>query len=66
MISVMVSGAVIRVFGSRWSRNKNYEICICCFSAQACSIKKKSKDWLAWNQDKMSKQSDMSTRGLLF
>ena len=29
-------------------------------------LRRKSKDWLAWNQNNVSEWSDMSTRGLLF
>jgi len=37
-----------------------------CFSAKPGSLIRKSKDWLARNQDNVSEWSDMSTRGLLF
>jgi hypothetical protein len=29
------------------------------------SLKNKSKDWLAWNQDNVSKWNNMSTHGIL-
>jgi hypothetical protein len=29
------------------------------------ALRRKSKDWLDWNQDNLSEWSDMSTRGLL-
>ena len=41
-------------------------ICIDCLSAKHASLRRKSKDWLAQNQDNVSKWADMSTRGLLF
>jgi hypothetical protein len=41
-------------------------ICICCFSAKHAVLKRKSKDWLARNQDNMSEWGDMSICGLLF
>jgi len=43
------------------SRPKNYKIGIHCFSAKHAAFRKKSKDWLAWNQNNMSEWSDMST-----
>jgi hypothetical protein len=30
------------------------------------ALRRKSKDWLAWNQNNVSEWSNMSTRGLLF
>jgi hypothetical protein len=41
-------------------------ICICCFSAKHAVLKRKSKDWLARNQDNVSEWGDMSIRGMLF
>jgi len=38
----------------------------CCFSAEHVSLRRKSKDWLARNQNNVSELSNMSTRGLLF
>jgi hypothetical protein len=38
----------------------------CCFSAKQAALRRKSKDWLARNQDNMSEWGDMSIRGLLF
>jgi hypothetical protein len=42
------------------------EIGICCFSAKHAALRRKSKDWLTWNQDNVFKWGDMSTRRLLF
>ena len=42
---------------------KDYQICICCFSAKKTPLK---QIILARNQDNVSEWSDMSTRGLLF
>jgi hypothetical protein len=44
---------------------KDYEIGICCFSAKHAALRRKSKDWLARNQNNVSEWSDMSTAGLL-
>ena len=35
-----------------WSgQTKDYKIGICCFSAKHAALRRKSKDWLAQNQD---------------
>jgi hypothetical protein len=39
---------------------------MCCFSAEYAALWRKSKDWLARNQNNVSEWSDISTRGLLF
>jgi hypothetical protein len=44
----------------------DYKIGICCFSAKHAALRRKSKDWLAQNQNNVSEWSDMSTRGTLF
>ena len=66
MVSVLVSSAVDRRFEPRSGQTKDYKIGICCFSAKHAASRRKSKDWLARNQNNLSEWSDMSTRGLLF
>ena len=66
MVSVLTSSAVDRGFGPRLGQTKDYEIDICCFSAKHAALRKRSKDWLARNQNNVSEWSDMSIRGLLF
>ena len=66
MVSVVAPSAVDRGFDPRSGQTKDYKIGICCFSAKHASLSRKSKDWLAWNQNNVSEWSDMSTRGLLF
>jgi hypothetical protein len=66
MVSVLASSAVDRGFERRSGQAKDYEIGICCFFAKHASLKRKNKDWLARNQNNVSKWSDMSTRGLFF
>jgi hypothetical protein len=39
---------------------------MCCFSAKHAALRRKSKDWLARNQNNVSEWSDISTSGLLF
>jgi hypothetical protein len=38
-----------------------FKIGICRFSSKHAALRRKSKNWLAWNQDNMSKWIDMST-----
>jgi hypothetical protein len=66
MVSMLASSAVDRGFDPRSGQTTDYKIGICCFSAKPAALRRKNKDWLAWNQDNVSEWSDMSTRGLLF
>ena len=66
MVSVLASSALDRGFEPRSGRTKDYKIGIYCFSAKHVTLRRKSKDWLARNQNNVSEWSDMSTRGLLF
>ena len=66
MVSVLASSAVDRGFEPRSGQTKDYNIGICCFSAKHAALRRKSKDWLARNQNNVSEWSDISTRGLLF
>ena len=45
------SSAVDRGFKPRLGQTKYYKIGIYCFSAKHTAIRRKSKGWLAWNQD---------------
>ena len=66
MVSVLDSSAVDREFEPRSGQTKDYKIGIVCFSAKNTTLRSKSKNWLARNQNNMSEWSDMSTCGLLF
>jgi hypothetical protein len=66
MISVLASSAVDRGFKPRSCKMKDYKIGICCFSAMHAALRRKSKDWLARNQDNVSESGGMSIRWLLF
>jgi hypothetical protein len=66
MVRVLSSSVVDRGFEPRSGQTKDYKIDICCFSAKHTALRSKSKDWLAQNQNNVSKWSDMSIRGLLF
>jgi len=44
--------------GRTWTRSgqtKDYTIGICCFSAKHASLRRKSKDWLAQNENDVPK-----------
>jgi hypothetical protein len=66
MVRWLVSNAVARGFEPRSGQTKDYEIGICCISAKNAALRRKSKDWLARNQENVSEWSDMSICGLLF
>jgi len=66
MVGVLASSAVGRGCQSRSDQTKDYTIDICCFSTKHTALRRKSKDWMARNQNNVSEWSDMSTRGLLF
>jgi hypothetical protein len=66
MVSVLASSAVDRGFEPLSGQTKDYKIGICCFSAKHAALNRKSKDWLARNQNNVSEWSDMSTHRLLF
>ena len=63
---VLALSAVDRGFEPRSGQTKDYEIGICCFSAKHAALRRKSKDWLAWNQDNVSQflSVDCCFRGL--
>ena len=54
MVSVLASSAVDRGFEPRSGQSKDYKIGICCFSVMHAASRRKSKDWLAWNQNNVS------------
>ena len=68
MVSVLSSSVVDRdrEFESRLGQTKDYKICICCFSDKHVALRRKTKCWLARNQNNVSEWSDISIRGLLF
>ena len=66
MVSMLASSAVDRGFEPQSGHTKDYKIDICCFSGKHAALRRKSKDWLARNQDNVSEWGYMSLRGLLF
>ena len=55
MAGVLASSAVDRGFKLRLGQIKDYKIDICCFTAKHSALRSKSKDWLARNQNNVSK-----------
>ena len=51
MFSVFAPSVVGRGFEPRSGQTKDYKIVFCCFSAKHAALRRKSKDWLARNQD---------------
>ena len=66
MVRVLTSSVVDRGLEPLSGQTKDYKIGICCFSTKHAALRRKSRDWLALNQNNMSEWSDMSNRGLLF
>jgi hypothetical protein len=66
MVRMLASSAVDLHFEPRSGLTKDYEMGICCFCAKHAALRRKSKDWLARNQDNVSEWGDMSIRRLLF
>ena len=54
MVSVVASSAVDRGCVPRSGQTKNYKIGICCTYTKHAALRRKSKDWLARNQDNVS------------
>ena len=63
IIVIKMSNAVGRGFEPRSCQTKDYKIGICCFSTKHVALRRKSKDWLALNQDSVSEWGDMSISG---
>ena len=51
IVSVLASSAVDHGFESWSGQTKDYKIGICRFSAKHAALRRKSKDWLARNQN---------------
>jgi hypothetical protein len=54
MVSVLAASALHRGFERRSGQTNKYKIGICCFFVKHASLRRKNKDWLAWNQDNVS------------
>ena len=64
MGGVLASSVVDHGFEPRSGQTKDYKIGICCLFAKHAALRRKSKDWLARNQDNVSKWGDISILGL--
>ena len=53
-VSMLTSSVVDRGFEPLSGQTKDYKIGICCFSAKHAALRRKSKDWLARNQNNVS------------
>jgi hypothetical protein len=53
MVTMLVSSAVDCVFEPRLDQTRDYKIDICFLSAKHTALRRKSKDWLAQNQENM-------------
>ena len=62
MISMLTTSVVCRGFESRSGQTKDNTIGICYFSAKHAALRRKSKDWLARNQDNVSVEQYVNPR----
>ena len=51
---MLAASAVERGFEPLSCQTKDYKIGICCFSTKHAILRRKSKDWLALNQDNVN------------
>ena len=65
MVSILTLSLVDHGFEPRSGKTKDYKIGICCFSTKQTALKRKSKDFLAQDQDDVSELSDRPTYELL-
>jgi hypothetical protein len=66
MVSVLPSSGIDHVFKTWSCGTKDSYIGTCCFSTKHTTLVRKRNDWLARNQDNVSKCGEMSTCTLLF
>jgi hypothetical protein len=59
MVSVLASSAVYHGFNLQSGQTKDYKIDISCFSDKHAVLRRKSKNWLARNQDNVSEWGDI-------
>ena len=57
MSNTFVSGVVDGGNDPWWGQTKDYEIGIFCFFAKCGVLRSKSKDWLDWSQNNLSKRN---------
>jgi hypothetical protein len=54
VVSVLASSAIYRGFESRSGQTKDYQLVFVAYNAKHVELRRKSKDWLARNQDNVS------------
>jgi hypothetical protein len=64
MVSVLASCVVDHGFQLPSGQTKDYKIGSCCFSTWHASLRRKSKDWLARNQNIVSRVGRQSLQGI--
>ena len=64
MVSVLASSAVDHGVDPRSGQTKDYKFGMCCFSAKHAALRRKSKDWLARNQNNYYGHNDGLTHSL--
>ena len=55
MVNMLISSAIDHGFEPRCGQTKDCNIGICCFSAKHTALRRKSKGWLAQNQNNVSR-----------
>jgi hypothetical protein len=66
IVGVLASSGRLCGFEPRSGQTKEYEFGICCFSDKHTALRRKSKDWLARNQNIVSEWKDMSISDCCF
>jgi hypothetical protein len=66
MVSLLTLSVVDRGFEAWSDQTEDFKIGNSCFSSKHAALRRKSKDWLAQNQNNVSEWNDMFTRRLLF
>ena len=64
MVSVLASSGVDSGSEPLSGHTKDYKIGICCFSLKHAAKRRKSKDWMARDQDNVSEWGYVSIHGL--
>jgi hypothetical protein len=66
MVRVLALSTIDHGFKHRSGQTKDYKMGICSFSDKHTALRRKSKNWLARNQDNVSEWGNISICGLLF
>ena len=66
MVSVLVSSVVDHGFAPSRVKLKTIKLIFVASPLSTQHIRRKSKDWMAWNKDNVSEWGDVSTCGLSF